>query len=130
VAPWDAITTDPPGYPTAVNPRPITRHGSGPGTGSSTRAQKRAINAGLVKRSLTLGSIFLGMNCILPTHKDAASNLGRFTGHCTHGVGRTGPRPRTHAQRSGGNDVWINFNENAPLGSVQRCRPIQASLLA
>ena len=48
-------------------------------TGSSTRAQKRAINAGLVKRSLTFGSIFLGMNCILPTHKDAAPNLGRFT---------------------------------------------------
>lgn len=30
-------------------------------------------------RSLTFGSIFFGMVGILPTHKDAASNLGRFT---------------------------------------------------
>lgn len=30
-------------------------------------------------RSLTFGSIFFGMVRILPTHKDAASNLGRFT---------------------------------------------------
>jgi hypothetical protein len=28
--------------------------------------------------SLTLGSIFFGTGCILPTHKDAAGNLGRF----------------------------------------------------
>ncbi|MGP4058974.1 IS1634 family transposase, partial [Mycobacterium sp. 4D054] len=31
------------------------------------------------QRSLTFGSIFFGMVCILPTQKDAASNLGRFT---------------------------------------------------
>jgi hypothetical protein len=29
-------------------------------------------------RALSSGSIFFGMNCILPTQKDAASNLGRF----------------------------------------------------
>ena len=30
-------------------------------------------------RSLTFGSIFFGMVRIVPTHKDAASNLGHFT---------------------------------------------------
>ncbi|MBG6056040.1 hypothetical protein IWX81_002472, partial [Salinibacterium sp. CAN_S4] len=32
-------------------------------------------------RSRSAGSIFLGMTYILPTQKDAASNLGRFKAH-------------------------------------------------
>ncbi|WP_229115869.1 hypothetical protein, partial [Parenemella sanctibonifatiensis] len=32
-------------------------------------------------RSLTFGSILFGMTHILPTHKDAARNLGRFKVH-------------------------------------------------
>ncbi|WP_206780577.1 hypothetical protein, partial [Nocardioides sp. XL1] len=50
-------------------------------------------------RSLTAGSIFFGMVRILPTQKDAASNLGRFMepdGTFVQCVRALGPEALTH----------------------------------
>lgn len=45
----------------------------------SDQYSARCSNTWRTHRSLTFGSIFFGMDCILPTHKDAAGNVGRFT---------------------------------------------------
>lgn len=81
VAPWRcppsiwACTTQ---RRTVSLPRP-SRRGDGLGRCGQRRVLRQVPSTCRTHRSLTFGSIFFGMVRILPTHKDAASNLGRFT---------------------------------------------------